>query len=88
MGFLKLARLETEKIVEFSSLASSRYHIQKENFVNRHKHRDKEYSVSEYKTIPGHEENCLVYNPKKGEKPWFINMSTLILMDIFALGWI
>lgn len=38
--------------------------------------------------IPHHDEFCLVYNPKKGAAPWFVNTCTLTFLDLLVLGWL
>jgi len=45
LNTLKLARLETEKIIEFSSKARARYMSEKTRFEYMHKFRDAQYDM-------------------------------------------
>lgn len=31
---------------------------------------------------------CLVYSPKQGKKPWFASVCTMVVLDLFMVGWI
>ena len=64
-----------------------RYKAEKSQFLKEH-HTDKYYDFIYHENIPHQQEHCLVYNEIKGEKPWYVRMSVLVLLDILFIGWI
>ena len=62
------------------------FNSQKDIFIKKEKS-DKHHDFHFIKEIPHHAEHCLVYNPKMGKKPWYCNLTILITLDIFMLGW-
>ena len=82
-----MSRLHTEKTIEYSSKADYRFKKQKRKFIKEND-RDDHYNYSCSEDILFHQAECLVYSPKKGEKPWYTNCCLMVILDIFMVGWI
>ena len=51
--------------------------------------RDTHYDFKLMEVIPmSCSEHALVHNGKQGKQPWFTSQGTLMVLDIFLLGWI
>jgi len=83
-----LCRLYTHKDVNYSSKAWTSFCSQKEIFRDKHKNRDKNYTLTDSEDIPFQSSHNLVHNPKKGPKPWYSHAMVMAGMDLLIIGWI
>ena len=84
---LKIFRLNTTKVINFTPAGARRFNGEKDAFIAKN-NLDAHYDYSESRDIAGHNGHCLVYNPNEGSKPWFTDFCTLLLLDILMFGWI
>jgi len=87
LSVLLLTRLHTDKQIQYSSKASNRFDKKKRKFI-KHNNRDDHYDYNCSQEIPFHLEECLVYSPKQGSKPWYTSVGLMIFLDLLMLGWI
>ena len=85
---LLLSRLNIDEIVNYSPGARHRLQVERSAFINEHKNNDKQHEYEYQTDIPHTKEHTLVYNDKKGEKPWYAKLGIVIFLDVFMLGWI
>jgi len=83
-----LCRLYTHKEVNYSSKAWTSFLTQQQIFLNLHKNRDTNYTLSDSEDIPFQASHNLVHNPKKGPKPWYSSGCVMAGMDLLIIGWI
>ena len=50
--------------------------------------RDSHYEFKRIEEIDFLSEHTLVVNQKENERPWYLNIATLIFLDIIMFGWI
>ena len=83
-----LCRLYTHKDVNYSSKAWTSFLTQQKIFLNKHKNRDTNYTLTDSEDIPFQSSHNLVHNPKKGPKPWYSHAMVMAGMDLLIIGWI
>lgn len=87
LSVLLLTRLHTNKQIHFSSKAHRRFKKKERKFIRKND-TDEHYDYHCTKEIIGHQAECLVYSPEKGVKPWYVNICTMIVLDLVMFGWI
>lgn len=87
LSVLLLTRLWTHKTIKYSAYSWKKFQKKKRKFIRKN-NRDVHYDYWCTEDIPYHVERMLVYNDQVGAKPWFANYCTLLIMDVFLVGWI
>ena len=84
---LRLTRLHTDKVYNYSPQASVRLQQQRANFIAVNNH-DTHYDYTLQQKIPHQTEWTLVFNEDGGKKPWYTNYCLMIFLDCLLLGWL
>lgn len=64
-----------------------RLRASQDEFIEKWKHEDVDYEFEWQEDIPHTKKFTLVYNDKKGSKPWYANLFAVIFLDIVMFGW-
>jgi len=80
-----VVKLHNKFELDFSERFRSMKEKVKNGLIIENKHRDASYEISDDRSIEqGHLDHILVC----GEKPWWISVYLLVVLDVLVLGWI